>query len=970
MRFGFLFLLTTLLAATAACHDPAPLVEGAGVSLTVEASGCSAVRLDVRHDGPLCEIPRSGLLRLWIATDADASLHLALDARPVLLPLGLPARDGVRRFVPIPDAARSLRVTAKRGASERVREILLAPRVLPPALDEAEAFRREGRLDDAEKHLALVADDPHPAVRAAVTGKRARIARSRGDIDRAVALLRDAVRLDREAGRVSDELNDRFALAYTLLYQGRRFPEAREALDGLDDLLQLSPDGRATAAYYRGLLAYETGDLRAALRLFRASAEDAERLGLDDHRIDVLQPWATTLSLLGRHAEAMRLLRQAEHALGPGGSPCRRAHLANDRGWIALRAVSALERGDEDPLPPLEEALALYREACPEPADLANVRTNLALAALERGAPDDALRHLDQARALTPDADPRLRVWWLLLEARIALAQARTTEALAAYERLVHIADGALLPAAALQAALGRAQVFEALHRPDDARLAHAEAEDRIEDASLLVPLGEGRETFLAGHELGARQRIDFLVRHARALDAHGHDPAGAQAVLREAAEAARRSRARLLRALRWADRLGALPPDERARWDTAVARYRRERAHLDEAAANDWKLSSAHLAETVAARRLTHGALREALDEALSRLGAEPTHPRDAESTHLRGAEPNTRSGALPQPTSDEVQLVYHPVREGWVGFAITPERVQVHPLGPIDLRAPLDALAAQLLTPFRERLQHARRVRVAPFGPLEHLDLHTLPWEGAPLIEHLPIVYGLDLSRPPSPLGPLAPETQPTAPPAPPPPAQPPGSVVIVADPRGDLPAARREAQTTLAALAPQDARARPLLLQGPDATHLAVREALEAQDLSLFHYAGHGIYQGLDAWESGLPLAQGGWLTLADIMTLRRAPRRVILSACETARSHGEHAAAGLGLAQAFAVAGSTEILAAMRPVDDHLTERLMGAVHTALASDPTLDLAAALRLAHLSLRTDPSSAHLASFRVLVP
>ncbi len=110
---------------------------------------------------------------------------------------------------------------------------------------------------------------------------------------------------------------------------------------------------------------------------------------------------------------------------------------------------------------------------------------------------------------------------------------------------------------------------------------------------------------------------------------------------------------------------------------------------------------------------------------------------------------------------------------------------------------------------------------------------------------------------------------------------------SALVVADPRGDLPAARDEAQRIAGVL-----RARgglePLVLQGREATHRAVRDAIELQQTTLLHYAGHGVFEGRDGWESGFPLAAGGWLSVGDVLVLRRAPALVLLSGCETARA----------------------------------------------------------------------------------
>jgi riboflavin synthase len=51
--------------------------------------------------------------------------------------------------------------------------------------------------------------------------------------------------------------------------------------------------------------------------------------------------------------------------------------------------------------------------------------------------------------------------------------------------------------------------------------------------------------------------------------------------------------------------------------------------------------------------------------------------------------------------------------------------------------------------------------------------------------------------------------------------------------------------------------------------------------------FHYAGHGAFGGVDGVECRLSLA-GGELGVVDILAARVAPRRVVLSACESGRT----------------------------------------------------------------------------------
>jgi CHAT domain-containing protein len=99
---------------------------------------------------------------------------------------------------------------------------------------------------------------------------------------------------------------------------------------------------------------------------------------------------------------------------------------------------------------------------------------------------------------------------------------------------------------------------------------------------------------------------------------------------------------------------------------------------------------------------------------------------------------------------------------------------------------------------------------------------------------------------------------------------------------------------------------------------------------------------------------------------VLALAPTPRTVVLAGCETGASVGD--ADGLGLAQAFLVAGSEEVLAPTRRVPDALAAELSRALDE--SGDPSSSLAVRARSAMLALKAkDPDGAWTA-FRVLVP
>ena len=887
--------------------------------LEVEFAGCASVRAD---GGQLvCETASQTVLRLWTAAPPGAALDVLIDGH--LHPADArPLGGGAALDLPVPSGARDLHLVS----DEARFHLRLQPREREPALEEAEQRRQQGKLDEAEALLTPLLDDPRPAVRARATGKLARIERWRGRTDRAVALLRQTLDLDRKAGLISEAVFDGFVLSLTLRDQGRHFAEARAVLDDIAPQAALFPQGRAMAHHYRAVLASLVGDLRAALRLFDASDQLSERLGLDEHRVDVLEQKANALSMLGRHDEAGALLDAAGRLLPD--KPCTRAQWENDVGWSSIVARAAAGPGAassaKDPIRPLRSALERYRTTCPIPAEVSRSLVNLAHAELQQGRTADARRDLEASRRAAANPGSVLEAWWLTIDARLALAEGRPAEALSRARELRRLAEADARPDARIEAVSSEAQALDALGQIGAARVAHAEADTLLAAWSLRAPLGEGRDGFVASHEAVTRRRVGFLLRR-------GEREADPSSWYAEAAAAARLARARALAALRSIDRIDALPAQERARWEQAVERHRQQ--------------SDALRARAVAAKDLPLDALDAFTAE---RAAAQAKLDADLEQALAGIAGPPS----LPPLGPGELLLAGYPLDDGWAAFAVTASATAARRLAALDAAAPPDRLAAQLLEPFHSLLEEAREIRFAPYGPLLRVDLHALPWLGAPLLERRPVLYPLDLAVAPRSAPAPAPGEAPLA--------------AIVADPRSDLAAARREGSAVAAALERRGWRTRGLV--GREATLAAVRRALEDPETRLLHYAGHGNASGWDGWESGLSLADGE-LRVPDVLGLRRVPPSIVLSACDSAATNDRVPVEGLGVGQAFVLAGAAAVAAAVRPVDDRLAERLMAALYASSPERP-LDVAAALREAQLAESRRTPSGDWAGFRILAP
>ena len=111
--------------------------------------------------------------------------------------------------------------------------------------------------------------------------------------------------------------------------------------------------------------------------------------------------------------------------------------------------------------------------------------------------------------------------------------------------------------------------------------------------------------------------------------------------------------------------------------------------------------------------------------------------------------------------------------------------------------------------------------------------------------------------------------------------------------------------------------------------------VDDVLAAMDgADTVHIAAHGRFRPQAPLFSRIDLADGP-LYGYDLRRLRRAPRRIILSACEVGRSTVRPGDELIGLAAALLRAGSSTVIASVLPVPDDQAAHLMAHLHHELA-----------------------------------
>ncbi|MQY33719.1 hypothetical protein SRB17_16840 [Streptomyces sp. RB17] len=141
------------------------------------------------------------------------------------------------------------------------------------------------------------------------------------------------------------------------------------------------------------------------------------------------------------------------------------------------------------------------------------------------------------------------------------------------------------------------------------------------------------------------------------------------------------------------------------------------------------------------------------------------------------------------------------------------------------------------------------------------------------------------------------------------------------------------------------------RATVLEGDDAQVPRVLDHLDGAALA--HLAAHGTFRADSPLFSALRMADGP-LIVHDFDRLTRSPYRIILSSCDTARLASVGADELLGLVTALLPLGTAGVVASSAPVNDAAVVPLMLALHKGL--DAGLSLAEALRDARTTLPGD--------------
>lgn len=725
--------------------------------LAIDVSGCRAVR-----SGPVCELESSRELRVVVQGAAIARFETEQGA---LGAVAAPVDRGTRHAIRVPDGARVVRVSTP-GRSAVFEVDQQAP---PTWWTLASASRRGGSRDEA----ARIARE-HLGGRdgALARGLLARIALAEEDHGAAIEGLRASSAQLRAQGRISDAADDSLALAFALSERAHDYAAARAVLSELAPLLDDLPDARAALPYYASRVARGTGDVRGALALVAEAEARAERLGLVIELREAKAARAMANHDLGRYDASCRIYGELLDA--PFDDyPCAFTRRSVN---LAIAATAAIESGIAapacpDPVAALERALTTE---CREPSAVANAWIVLAHAHVLARRFDAAAIALARSLSLSPDPLPELAMGAALVDAEIAMSNGEMDHAIRSFRDAEEASALAGHAADAIGAVLGGARARAARGDLEGALREWERADAWLDEATLHVPLGDGRASFASSLQRASAARLHVLLDLGRYPDA-----------LRVIAAA----HGRTVRDLSAPAAVERLRGDARSRWDAAAGRYAARRAQLERETARAWTMAETDRRTKLVELRSEHRHARAELERLLEELAPHARREPALDPTTLEG---------------DALLLAYEPLDQGFAAVAASPRAV-------VGARVDGDAL----LAPFDAAIAAARRIRVLAPPSLAHVDFHALSFRGRPLAAHGIVEYVIASALPRS--------------------GERRRGALVVGDPSGDLPGARAEAGWVRDALA---ARGNDVTyLSQADATSARLLAALGAADVLHF-------------------------------------------------------------------------------------------------------------------------------------
>lgn len=880
--------------------------------LSVEYGGCALV-MALGADQEQCIYEPGAELRVWVSHRRADEARVEIDGQ----------EHSARRYTQSEEPGLGLRVLVSGPEVERlvVRVEGEEPWVLQlRALDRMTDREARGREQSIERIIVLE--------QSLVDGRVKDAASIGRTIDEIYAL-----------GLLSDAVESTLAAVFHLA-EMKEVEEAMALLDRYGPVAQRYPRGRAAWSIYRGTALLSQGRLVDAAAEYRVGGRYAVRMDDAGLQIDSLSHYSMALAELG-YFEASVYWGTA--ALEQAREHGRRVDLVGTLGSVieANFQLRDAEQAHEELGPLLRSYLELSGRA-----DFFHL--GMARLALLDERPAQALEHLESAtgRRGPTTLTPEERAWAAELRLRAEMSQASRErgEVGASLAELEALTDGIADRELRWQTELLRGMVLERDGDLPAAQGAYEAAEAILDRAVPTALVGVSGEVAPARRRESAHRLASVLLAQER--------PEQALCTLREA-----QSRVGTLAQLFY-------------RLDEGARSSLRPRIEEYLAAKHEYedRLVGAEELPSTERRRARQEAARLRLQ--LDRDALEILATRTGYQAHPSCDDLSARSPG-------ELLLGIYPYRDELIVIAQDDAEITYRVLADYESltrSGKTTWLSSVLLNPLSERLDHATRVRVLASGEAAAIDVHALPFRGGILVQHVPVVYGLDLPPPLRRGGESATRAL----------------VLVDALAKG----ARGEERQVRGQLQHGGWEVESRDSSGVSTSEL--RQALSA--VGHLHYAGHAYYDAgagsrraggasaldepvLRLWPpypggaasepSYLPLGRRGRLDVQDILMMEHVPRSVVLMGCVTGVHDERMAYGGFSLATAFLGAGAEVVIASTREVDGSDAALVGRGLYAELDGERVREPGAWLRNAMLRALDDGLSEEaLRDYRAYVP
>lgn len=742
-----------------------------------------------------------------------------------------------------------------------------------------------------------------------------------GQIDNALKSTKKSQLLFSGIGAKNKVLDNKTLLSYIYLQMTDDLVLAKQTIDALEPV---NNDAHSLfyQNYYQGSLYAYLGDLRKAESHINDSKKIAREFELSKEALDAQFVYSNILIESGRINEAIKIRRSLLDETETPLEDCKKAVYLDGLAWAQLQQIGGLydvENSSKlNPMKILKEALLLSKKSCPNRLSMKiNLLLNMATAYLLNSDYEAARKVVEEIKKSSSSLSYRQKLDFLELQGKLSIQSSDTATALNSFNRLFKLSESVRYSSFMIKALVGLAETYQFLGENNAAIEHYAKATELVFDHSLRIPITSSQPNFISKVSSFSKRYIEYLYQSGR---------------IDEALSVARKFRANWMQDLFQLSQLDSQKLSKNPAWISTLSKIRKVRNSIVSQQSTIWTLPESQLLQS---DELLVGKKRELarlFDLAVSIVN------QNTGSEYVGYAAPKT----------NEVFMFFYPVEHGWLGFAKNKYTIKTHLISSSQERLLSPEQMAQIwIRAFEPMIAEHDTIKFYPFGKLKNVDFQSLRYGSDILLSYKKIHYGVDLARKKQkqPISKLK------------------RNSLVVANSLGDLKETEKEAiQVTQLTT---NSKWQSHLLTTNQAKFLRIKKQLE--ESQHFHYAGHVFHDKYSSSQYLLPLADNAYLDSNDIIILDNAPKWVVLSACNSARNDLQVSTESVGLAQAFIMSGSEQVIASSRPVLDKHANILMTEFYKKwMASDNFLD---SFRTAQLNLINSHPEADWLAFRILV-